>query len=49
LFLDSPLEQVDNVYFPTNGMISLVAVTGHALESGLTGTEGAVNALRGCA
>jgi hypothetical protein len=34
------------VYFPTNGMISLVAVTagGHAVESGLTGNEGTVSA-----
>jgi hypothetical protein len=37
--VQKPLEQVDTVYFPTNGMISLVAVTvgGHAVESGLTG------------
>jgi CRP-like cAMP-binding protein len=44
--VQKPSEQVDTVYFPTNGMISLVALTdgGHAVESGLTGNEGAVNA-----
>jgi CRP-like cAMP-binding protein len=37
---------VKTVYFPTSGMISLVALTDgtHAVESGLAGREGAVNA-----
>jgi CRP-like cAMP-binding protein len=37
---------VDTVYFPLSGLISLVVLTdaGHAVESGLVGREGAVNA-----
>jgi hypothetical protein len=44
--IQKPSENVDTVYFPTKGMISLVAVTAgsHAVESALTGNEGAVNA-----
>jgi CRP-like cAMP-binding protein len=39
-------DEVETVYFPTVGMISLVALTdaGHAVESGLVGREGVVNA-----
>jgi CRP-like cAMP-binding protein len=37
---------VNTVYFPLSGLISLVVLTdaGHAVESGLVGREGAVNA-----
>jgi len=43
--LQKASDRVETVYFPTRGMISLVALTdgGHAVESGLVGREGALN------
>jgi CRP-like cAMP-binding protein len=45
-YIQKPAERIETVYFPTRGMISLVALSdgGHAVESGLVGREGVVNA-----
>ncbi len=47
--LHEPGEVLTNVYFPTNGMVSMLAVlkTGEAIEAGIVGPEGYVGGYLG--